>query len=74
MHKKHHAKIKELIKSYSKTLLEDCEKLLKSGMIDPEEFDQEEYALAKIILTAAIERTQDCYKPMFSYRKTKLKT
>ena len=71
--KKHEQKIKELIKAYSKTLQADCDKLLKSGMIDVEKFSPDEYALAKIIITAAIARTADGYRPLHNDHRKEIK-
>ncbi|MDY0362784.1 MAG: hypothetical protein RBR08_15150 [Desulforegulaceae bacterium] len=68
----HLKKIDELLKNWSDTVLEDAKKLLASGMIDTASFNDAEYALAKIILTAAIKRNEDNYAPPYyakSYRK-----
>jgi len=73
MNKQHEKKIKELIKTYSITLLDDCLKMYNSGMIDTESYNQDEYVLAKILVTAAIERTKDAYRPLHDDHRAELK-
>lgn len=60
--KKHQAKINELIDQYATFLRTECRKLISSGMIDVDAYQDDDYRLAKIILTAAIKRTQDDFR------------
>lgn len=59
----HTAKINELIDRYTESLRVECDRLLKSGAIDPDVFDPEMYNLAKVVLTAAIRQTRNVYYP-----------
>ena len=64
MNPKHQDKINEIINSHAANLRLECERLYRSGMIDPEQFNPDEYVLAKILLTAAIDRTKYDWRPL----------
>lgn len=64
MKPEHQEKINELVDAYASTLKVRAQSLYSSGAIDVERFSVDEYALAKILLTAAIYDTKDNYAPL----------
>lgn len=60
----HQAHVKELVDTFASTLKLECEKLYRSGGIDPNRFSPDEYALAKILVTAGIRRLADDFSPL----------
>lgn len=61
---KYQDKCHELIDSISSTMKIEVERLYNSGMIDVDLFSIDEYALAKVLVTAAMHRLKDVYKPL----------
>lgn len=67
----HQKKINELIKDMSKSLKAESVRLLKCGAVDKADYNADEYALAKIIMTAAMHNLKDVYRPLNeAHRKT----
>ena len=64
MHPEHQRKTHELIDLYASNLKIETERLYRSGAIEPDDYDPEYFYLAKVLLTAAIRRTQDFYSPI----------
>ena len=60
----HLDKTLELLDRIKAELLVDCAKLLNSGAIDPENFDESEFVLAKILVSAALERNTKIVFPL----------
>lgn len=60
----HLANIAELAEDFKNILIEDGKKMLSSGMVDVDKFDPEQSLLAKIVISAAIQRNTECYKPL----------
>jgi len=56
MNVNHQRKVAELVDSFSAILKIECEKLYRSNMVEVESFSPDEYILAKILVSAAIER------------------
>ena len=57
------AKVSELVDAFAANLKLEVEKLYRSGFINVEKYDSFEYALPKILVSAAIERTKDDFGP-----------
>jgi len=66
----HQEKCYELIDMIASRLKIECHRLYDSGGIDPEDFSPDEYALAKILVTASILKAVDWYYPHGKYRET----
>lgn len=64
MHPNHIEKISELADSLTASIELEAQRLGKSGAIDLESYDPEEYALAKILVTAAMRNLVDAYAPL----------
>lgn len=64
----HQAKCHELIDSAAAFMKTECERLYNSGGIDVTEFSPDEYALAKILVTASCQKAVDLYYPHYKYR------
>lgn len=56
-------KTNELIKMLATEMKKTCEHLYSSGALDVDKFNPDEYALAKILVTAAMRRHKDDFKP-----------
>ena len=63
MNSQHENKIHELIESFSAVLKIECEKLYRSGMLDIDSYDPDQYLLSKVVLTAALHRMKDDCAP-----------
>lgn len=63
MKPEHQQKLEELIAAYSAQLAVEAQRLYHFGGIDVDAFPVDEYRLAKVLLTAAIERTMHDYRP-----------
>ena len=61
---KHLERINELLDTVRAELLYDAARLLNSGMIDPDQYNDEEFALAKIVVTAALDRNVMIVAPL----------
>jgi hypothetical protein len=59
----HETKINELIVVMAAALRSEARILYKSGAINAESYNENEYRLAKLILTAAIERRSEDFSP-----------
>jgi len=55
-------KVRELAQTARKELIADCEKMIDSGMAGLSEHD-DNYALPKILITAALTRGSDMFSP-----------
>ena len=62
--KLHMDKVYELSINFVDSLMEESKKMLRSGGIDIDSFSTDEYALAKILITAAIYRSKNNYMPI----------
>ncbi|MBM9615237.1 hypothetical protein JWJ90_13200 [Desulfobulbus rhabdoformis] len=64
MDQKTDEKINELANFFCSSLKIEAQKLARSGMIDVGKFDPDQFALAKVLLTASIKRMQDDFAPV----------
>jgi len=64
MHPNHIEKISELADSMAASIKIEARRLGESGAVDLETYDPEEYALAKILVTAAMRNLADNYAPL----------
>jgi hypothetical protein len=64
MHPNHIEKISELADSITASIKLEARRLGESGAVDLETYDPEEYALAKILITAAMRNLADNYAPL----------
>jgi hypothetical protein len=60
----HEAKVDELIRNMAKELKTTCQRLYKSGGIDVENYSSDNYVLAKILVSAAMEQCKDNLYPL----------
>lgn len=56
-------KILEMMKDLEITIIQEANRLFHSGAIDITRYPNNEYALPKIILTAALNNVKNNYKP-----------
>lgn len=63
MNKNHQKKVNELINTLSSRMKATTKRLYESGGINPEGFDENYYALAKVLVTAAIRQHADDFNP-----------
>jgi len=70
---KHEAKINELIAAMAEELKVVCQRLYKSRGIDIKKYDPDEYVLAKILVTAAMEDCKGTLRPLFGEYREDLK-
>lgn len=70
--KLHESKIDEIADRFAKTLKEEARRLMKSGGIDPDSYSPEEYALAKICITAVLHQYHGCYAPIAGHHQRDL--
>ena len=70
---KHQEKCHELIDSLASKMKLDCERLYSSGALNTEEYSENEYALAKILVTRAMHKNKDAYYPLYGKYKNDLK-
>lgn len=61
---KHLVKINELLDTVRAELLYESTRLLNSGGIDPDQYDDDEFRLAKIVVSAAIDRNSQMVFPV----------
>jgi len=64
MNPKHEAKVDELIANMATTIKDVCKKLYKCKGITIEKYSPDEYALAKILVTAAMKQCEGNYHPL----------
>lgn len=64
MHPSHIEKINELVGSITVSIKLEARRLGQSGAIDLETYNPDEYALAKILITAAVRNHIDNYAPL----------
>jgi hypothetical protein len=64
MDPQHQEKCRELLDNIRSWLAVECERLYRSGGIDPSDYSSDEYVLAKILVTASIINAQDLYYPL----------
>ena len=69
MHVNHKFKIHELAETMATALKIECETLYRSGAINIESYDKDNYALAKILITAAMERLKNNLAPRSDNKK-----
>ena len=69
MNVNHQRKVAELVDSFSAILKIECEKLYRSNMVEVESFSPDEYILAKILVSAAIEREKTFWREPGKWRK-----
>ena len=63
MNPKTQDKINELVDLFAASLKVECERLYRSGAVDADRYDEDNYILPKILVTAAILRRKDDYSP-----------
>ena len=73
MNPKIQEKINELVDLFAASLKEECERLHRSGAVDVDSYDPDNYALPKLLVTAAILRRKDDYSPFTKERKRAVK-
>ena len=61
--------IEELLDNHRKSVIEITNKMIYSGMIDPESYHDGDFLLAKVLVTAALKQTADSFSPPHSFRK-----
>lgn len=61
---KHKEKCNQLIDNIAKDLKRDCQFLYKTGAVDLSKYDPEDFVLAKILVTAAMRRNSEEYRPL----------
>lgn len=57
-------KINELVDLFASSLKVECNRLYRSGAVDVDRYDQDQYVLPKILVTAAILRLKDEFAPL----------
>lgn len=57
----HKKKIEELSEQIKESVRQEAMRLYHSGGIDREEYNEDEYSLAKVLLTAAMENVKDSF-------------
>lgn len=67
MNPMHEEKVNEVIKNIAETLKATCKRLCKSGGIDVESYSPEEFVLAKILISVAMEQCKDVFYPSSSH-------
>ena len=63
MKAEHETKIRDLVERLSLSIAAKAVQLGKSGGIDENDYSVDEYVLAKILVTAAMEDLKDSYMP-----------
>lgn len=56
---KHLVKVQEKLDNMNAIMMADIKKMLKSGMVDLDSYSPDDYRLAKVLVTAAMERNKD---------------
>lgn len=56
-------KVTELLGDLYKSLKLECDRLYRSGGIDINRYDINQYALAKVLISAAVQNMADVYYP-----------
>ena len=64
MNPKTQDKINELVGLFASSLKVECERLCRSGAVDVDRYDLDQYVLPKILVTAAILRLKDEFSPL----------
>lgn len=72
MKRAHKTKVRELINNLTPLLKATCERLYNSGALDVEAYNPEEFVLAKILVTAAMEQHASDYHPLDDTHKQDL--
>ena len=62
-------RIEELLDNHRKSVVETADRMLHSGLIDPETYHDGDFLLAKVLVTAALRQTADLFSPPPSFRK-----
>ena len=57
-------KVKEFLIEHNHIVMEVVHRLYYSGGVDREDYDPEEYALAKVLLTAALRDRKNVFAPV----------
>jgi hypothetical protein len=65
MNPKHQEKIDELTASIAATLRVTAQRLYHSGAVDTDQFNPDEYVLAKLLVTAAMFQHADDFAPLY---------
>ena len=63
MNPKTQDKINELVDLFAASLKAECERLYRSGAVDVDSYDADNYILPKVLVTAAIRRRKDDFAP-----------
>ena len=66
---KHLERINELLDTVRAELLYESARMLNSSMVDPYQYNDEEYRLAKIIVTASLHRQSVMFAPIMNEDK-----
>lgn len=66
---KHLERINELLDTVRAELLYESARMLNSSMVDPDQYNDEEYRLAKIIVTASLHRQSVMFAPIMNEDK-----
>ena len=65
MNPKTQDKIHELVDLFASSLKVECERLYRSGAVDVDSYDADDYILPKLLVTAAILRGKGDFAPLF---------
>lgn len=65
MHSMHEAKVDELIKNMAKALKDTCRRLYSCRGIDVKKYSPENFVLAKILVSVAMEQCKGNLRPLF---------
>jgi hypothetical protein len=68
MNPKHQEKIDELINSLAATMRTTAQRLYSSGAIDVDGYNPDDFVLARILVTAAIDQHRYDFAPPIKYR------
>jgi hypothetical protein len=68
MNPKHQEKIDELTASIAATLRVTAQRLYHSGAVDVDQFNPDEFSLAKILVTAAMHQHKNEFAPLFKFK------
>ena len=73
MNPKTQDKINELVDLFAASLKAECERLYRSGAVDVDSYDADNYILPKVLVTVAIRRRKDDFAPFDKERKRAVK-
>ena len=71
MNPKTQDKINELVDLFAASLKAECERLYRSGAVDVDSYDADNYVLPKLLVTAAILRRKDDFVPFPADKESK---